>query len=386
MIISITIVSKRQCIYLSVVALIIVRQLALLATWGRQQSPPWSMSTLPPRLTVPSNSTARADETWYPSTEPTETARQQGHQSRTRRKGAVEYEREFPYATTCPYFEEHDRLLIKSRDGSASNKENVTIALAYHVGMVKNWRTVVLDQLQTLHQCGLGHAARHLILSYSGGEMGQLTDLLKPTYHFPQLELVRAVRAERVPWEGPIMNEVQEYCTENPEAVVFYFHNKGVSRYGPDWRNVTDQPWTYSRVLYWRKFMEYFTIERPQLCLDMILNGNKSACGCNFERPPHFSGNYWVASCQYLVKLPPLNLTASRLDYEAADLWFYEAGEMWIGRRYSESRFVSLWQRKLETQFALYRHWIQPSEYRFHEDYKSASAQSASSLQHSSLV
>jgi hypothetical protein len=271
-----------------------------------------------------------------------------------KRKGKVaEYEQEFPFETTCPDFAGNELV----RAGGTG--KNVTVALAYHVSMMRNWKTVVLDQLQTLHQCGLGHVAQHMLLSYSGGdEMGELSKLMRP-YDF-SFDLVRVVQPERTPWEGTIMNAMHTYCKKHPEAVMYYFHNKGVSKYEPDWRNRTDEVWTYSRVLYWRKFMEYFTLERPQLCLEEILNKNKSACGVNFLHSPHFSGNFWVASCEYLATLPPMNLTDPNLDYVAAELW--------LGTRYDESRWVSLWQRKLNLEVQLYRHWIQPSEYRFPED------------------
>jgi hypothetical protein len=148
-----------------------------------------------------------------------------------------------------------------------------------------------------------------------------------------------------------------------------------VSNYRWNWRNTTDQGWTYSRVLYWRKFLEYYTIERPHLCLDEILRKNKTACGCNLVRqnPPHYAGNFWVSPCTYLTTLPPLNLTATQRDYEAAGLWFYEAAEMWLAEGYEKSRFVSLRQRKVERKVGLYQHWIQPSEYRFPEDLRGVS-------------
>jgi hypothetical protein len=269
----------------------------------------------------------------------------------------VPYEQEFPYDTTCPRYCWEDEYL-----GNGVHGKNATIAVAYHVGMLNNWRNVVIDQLQTLHRCGLGHAARHLLLSHSGGGSARaVTDLMKP-YGF-SFELVRTVQGQRLPYEAPMMNALHEYCTGRPEAVVFYFHSKGVTRYNPNWRNTTDQERSYSRVLYWRKSMEYFILERPQLCLDAILNRNKSACGTHYRRRPrpHFSGNFWAASCEYLAALPPLNLSDADPKYIAAELW--------IGKGYDENRFVGLWgERPAGGQMDLYKHWIQPSEYRFPED------------------
>jgi hypothetical protein len=268
-----------------------------------------------------------------------------------REQVVVDYEREFPHEMTCSYFGA-DNL---------NYRKNVTIALAYHVGMYNNWKNVVLDQLQTLHQCGLGHAARHLLLSYSGDdEMSQIAELIEP-FDF-SFHLVRVVQPKRAPWEGLLMNAIQQYCEKRPEAVMYYFHSKGVGKYHDDWRKKTDKSFTYSRVLYWRKFMEYFTLERPQLCLEEILGKNKSACGVNFRRDPlhHYSGNFWVASCEYLATLTPLNFSDPSVGYLAA--------EFWMGRKYDESRFVNLWHRKLNLSVQLYEHWMEPREYRFPED------------------
>jgi hypothetical protein len=124
--------------------------------------------------------------------------------------------------------------------------------------------------------------------------------------------------------------------------------------------------------------LEYFTIERPQLCLDALLNQHnhpeqqqssdsdmmkKSACGSNLEPHtgyPHYSGNFWVATCEYLSSLPLMDLSDPNLNYVEA--------EMWIGKQYKPDQFVNLWKRQLDTDVGLYRHWIQPYEYRFPED------------------
>jgi hypothetical protein len=101
-----------------------------------------------------------------------------------------------------------------------------------------------------------------MLLSYSGSdEMGDIMSLMKP--HYFSFRLERVVQPHSVPWEGPIMNALHQYCTKHSDSVVFYFHDKGVSKYHPNWRNMADQVWTYSRVLYWRKYLEYFTLERP---------------------------------------------------------------------------------------------------------------------------
>eukprot|EP00985_Skeletonema_marinoi_P006743 scaffold2938_cov117-Skeletonema_marinoi.AAC.1 len=123
------------------------------------------------------------------------------------------------------------------------------------------------------------------------------------------------------------------------EEVVFYFHNKGTSRWSEDWKSKLDVPESYAYSLYWRLYLEYFTIERPQLCLDQLLLKGATSCGPNWrpgnadnfkgrEVPKgkhlitnHYSGNFWSATCEHINHLEPM----------AGKMW-YTDGELWIGR------------------------------------------------------
>ena len=306
-------------------------------------------------------------------------------------------EPEFPYRLDCP-----------SAD-LPPNDDDYVITLAYHVGMVNNWKTIVRDQMNTLTECGLGNKASEFILSYSGGELQELQDVLQPSGLFLQNDSNRTttiVEAVSAPWEGLAMNTIHAHCmaknsiNKKKHTVVFYFHNKGSSKYNPEWRSQIDRVWTYSRSLYWRKYMEYFTLERPQLCLDHILNKGAGLCGIMFH-DNHFSGalhidsrwmvgiewidgvflffahyselthilalflsnqgNFWVASCNYVQALTPLNMTAEEgLNYVAAEVWIGGKRDDNINGR----KPVSLHENPNE--FGLYRHLILPSEYSDH--------------------
>lgn len=137
------------------------------------------------------------------------------------------------------------------------------------------------------------------------------------------------IEATKAPWEGPAMNMIHQYCERQnyaKSALVFYIHNKGASKWTPTWREdiQTNKTWTYGHSLYWRKYLEYFLIQRPELCLEELLLHNASTCGANwhFEMKNHYSGNFWAASCQHIEKL---QLITSDDDN-------YIASEMWLGR------------------------------------------------------
>jgi len=255
-------------------------------------------------------------------------------------------DREFPYETTCRKGDLH-RFLRQNRNDLA----NFTVGLVYHVGMVKNWRAILADQMTTLNECGLLEIADEFVVSYSNGDEDELLDAVARSTDRNMTSKTK--ESAGVPWEGPAMNAIREYCREQPapeSSVVFYFHNKGVSKWEEDWRDdITNKACTqtYAHSLYWRKYLEYFLTERPHLCLDQILLQNASTCGANWHVMPknHYSGNFWSASCEHVLKLGPMADTN------------YFAAEFWLGRvRGRHSSFHS-------TTKDLYGELILPGEY-----------------------
>jgi hypothetical protein len=222
---------------------------------------------------------------------------------------------EFPYRLSCL-----DTKLVVP-------KGNYSIALAYHVGMVKNWKAIVADQMRTLHTCGLDKMASHTILSYSSGNLGDLLQTLNE--HRSQFATPNeTVHSIQKPWEGAALNSVYRFCQQQvaqkkDKTIVFYFHNKGASKYGSNWREDVKQnrTRTYGHSLYWRKYMEYFLSEHPERCIDKIVNHGAGTCGPNWKGT-HYSGNFWAASCEHIFTLGPVAIPGG-----------YTLAEMWIGNK-----------------------------------------------------
>ena len=121
------------------------------------------------------------------------------------------------------------------------------------------------------------------------------------------------------------------------QDITFYFHNKGVSRHTTNWKTqLTNKAYAY--VLYWRKYLEYHTIERPYLCLAKLLllhdnnKENYTSCGPNyayksevggrFATNDFYGGNFWSATCEHVItNLEPISSTNT--EYAAAELWIY---------------------------------------------------------------
>jgi hypothetical protein len=254
---------------------------------------------------------------------------------------------------------------LKAAPGNASR----SVIIGYHVGMLHNWRKIVKDQLNTLFQCGLGDVADHMFISYSNNstmdeELQELKAMLNK-YKFARDATI--LYSDIQPIEGVAINSLQHECTlrvestdsPNSDTVAFYFHTKGSSMHDPEWETKFDEMYSYSHVLYWRKYMEYFTIERPYLCMKQIFEDGKFGCGVEFHRwdsgfPPHYSGNFWAASCRHLSSLDPLLYYP--LDALDAEERRHDA-EFFIANQTNTEHFVSL----SELNKNLYEELVPPS-------------------------
>ena len=230
----------------------------------------------------------------------------------------------------------------------------------YHVGVVGNWRDVVADQLTTLISCGVLDVARSLTISYSvskAAAMGAAAELQRMVQTLTagvaadvRLEMSTATEA---PWEADAIKLAAGHCKAessrtSDQRLVFYMHNKGVTWHRPDWLAHFGRYRTYARVLYWRKYLEYFLIQHPQWCISALVGGNHTSAGhpdvvavlanvpnegamtcgvdlhtCEGIAPPHYSGNFWYARCDYIQTL---SSSSNALDNN------YHAAEMWIGQ------------------------------------------------------
>ena len=207
-----------------------------------------------------------------------------------------------------------------------------TLSGFYHVGLVNNWRDVVADQLATLVNCGVLDVARSLTISYhqSNASLRDVAELKRIVLAHTggvaaEVRLVPS-SVNSAPWEAAAIELVAGHCSSaDPgiERLVFYMHTKGVTWYRPNWLVHFGRYRNYAPVLYWRKYLEYFIIQHPHWCL-AALAGGAGTCGVDLHTcgvPPHYSGNFWFARCDYVRTLP------SSVQSDK-----YDTTEMWIGQ------------------------------------------------------
>lgn len=284
--------------------------------------------------------------------------------------------KEYLYRLSCPgHFDDGMFQLLKDT--------NSTVIIGWHVGMINNWRLIFRDQLQTLHTCGMEDIADTIYLSYSNNatpheELGDLQTMMR---RYPKLQqMTTLLYGNQQPIEGAAIRAVHAECQRrhppqsfppalNPptlqgDTIAFYFHTKGSSRYTEDWRDHMDAKFQYPTALYWRKYMEYFTIERLHVCIRSILQHGKFGCGVWWAMSKFYGGNFWAASGKYLASLQPLPAFPITM-----------TKKRWLGEGYITEELRDMNETEFRIKYmdrftvasnprgGLYRHLIRPLEF-----------------------
>lgn len=112
---------------------------------------------------------------------------------------------------------------------------------------------------------------------------------------------------------------IRDYAANNPDDYILFFHSKGVT-------NLKKEGIVYEAVADWRRYMEYFVIDRWKDCIAKLDEGY-DACGVlwNKDTPlgyrPHFSGAFYWAKGSYI----------NTLDHSYLEIDWRFGGELWIG-------------------------------------------------------
>lgn len=155
-----------------------------------------------------------------------------------------------------------------------------------HVATHGRWEQVVAEQLARIRSSGLYDRMTRLFVGVVGPSCQSFSpadEKIEVVHRSPDLQ----------EYEFPTLNYVRSFCQSN-DGFVFYIHTKGIFR---DTEMSTD----------WRRYMEYFLIERHEDCLGILAHSD--VCGVNWQLVPwpHFSGNFWWARAQYVATLPALD-------------------------------------------------------------------------------
>jgi hypothetical protein len=187
--------------------------------------------------------------------------------------------------------------------------------LVYHCCAVNDYQAMVREQFLLVRKVGLAAA-----LAAAG-------DVLRISHVGPDPDWIMAEAARQdIParivrtdlnishYETFAMLEVDRLAkVEKTKRPILYFHTKGITCPGEGYKRT------------WRRLMEYHVLEQWRGRVgELILN---DACGFNWwsSGKRHFSGNFWIASPDYIRRLPEYSI------YHNAEGRSRFACEMWIG-------------------------------------------------------
>lgn len=183
-------------------------------------------------------------------------------------------------------------VLILNIDLFANN-----IAIVYHIATLNNWENIAQEQIETLQSSGLWEACDSLTVTVVGEQISEVQDLFQNWKESKKFKIVHASN-DLHQYEFPGIEMVQSIAQHQPTAKILYMHTKGLLHY---------KQHTEHNVYLWRKYMEYFTIERWQDCIKTL--DSADLCGVDYSKSPsgsYFSGNFWWARASYITtcKLP----------------------------------------------------------------------------------
>jgi hypothetical protein len=186
----------------------------------------------------------------------------------------------------------------------------VKLAIFYHIAQIGLGAFVYQQQLHRLYTSGLVKDASHIHFGVNGDQ---------ELFNAPE----KAVIKTNYNWkeETETLMSLRDFCKENPDYKVLYFHTKGASK-------------TNLQTNAWRLYMEYFVIDKWKECIKYL--EDYDCCGTDHyptgptlwgdgsmsypkENTSFFAGNFWWANSSYINTLDDKYLESDyRLDRE---LW-----------------------------------------------------------------
>jgi hypothetical protein len=191
----------------------------------------------------------------------------------------------------------------------------------WHNYLVNDWKELISDQFETLYKSGLYDAVDKVCCGVVGiqpclDEYSVFIKELVSSYTTNnKIEIRTSIENS---FEYITLNWLKEYCNSN-DAYVLYFHIKGISHpIGSITRPFEDD---------WRKYLEYFNIEKWQDCIKK-LDEKFDCCGIGYRKRKKFIGNFWWANSNYIKKLIPVSNVLLNKDKRIVALrrrrYFYE--------------------------------------------------------------
>jgi hypothetical protein len=194
-----------------------------------------------------------------------------------------------------------------------------------------------MDQINYIKNSGLYDKLDYIFVTMLGEYTTIISDYkIKVIYYSPNI----------YEWEFPNYKRIKYFCDIIPFNVnILEIHIKGAQKKAHSYE--------------WRKYLEYFLIEKHDLCLQILQQYKCVGVNEQFyfdevsKYKNHFSGNFWWSRSDHIKSLP---LVETNEDRYAVEHWL-------IGNMYKNDyrHYLSLHH----TDYDLYQTSILPEEYHF---------------------
>lgn len=182
------------------------------------------------------------------------------------------------------------------------------LAIFYHISQIGLGAFYYQSQIHRLYTSGLIKEASHIHFGINGDQ---------ELFNVPENAVI--VRNQNWKEETETLMSLRDFCKDNPDYKILYFHMKGVTKESMNGES-------------WRLMMEYFVIDRWKECVEYL--NDYDAVGSNLKilgpttwsdgtqtwekaGTQHFVGNFWWANASYVNTLDDNFLTSNfRLDRE----------------------------------------------------------------------
>ncbi len=169
-----------------------------------------------------------------------------------------------------------------------------------HVALYNNNTDKILsEQIDRLHNSGLMNNTKKIFVGIVGEEDADALIDMSKFFVFKDLGKTKG--------ELFTLWHLKEFCNYVPDSKIWYIHTKGVS---------INEGVKFDNAQCWRKYMEYFIIDKYKDCIDSLENFD--ACGVEWQlenaekftkiwgrkAKAAFSGNFWWATSNYIKNLP----------------------------------------------------------------------------------
>jgi hypothetical protein len=213
------------------------------------------------------------------------------------------------------------------------------IAIFYHIAQIGLGAAIYQQQLHRLYSSGLIKSASYIHFGVNGDQ---------ELFNVPDRAIIK--RNKNLGDESDTLTSLRDFCKENSEYKVFYFHTKGVSKHTLNGES-------------WRLMMEYFVIDKWKECIQYLNNYDTVGSNLKILGPTlwsdgqkswekaetlHYVGNFWWANASYVNTLSG--------EFLETDLRFDR--EFWIGT--GKGRMKSLYQPE---DYEPYTYFYQEKDY-----------------------